>query len=308
MAHLALNHTHAMRHNQQRPRAPEPPPFLLPPPPMLSVRKRPVPPAQQDEEARELIEKIKKVNPRADIASVVLQSTSTTPPVTSTSWVGNGGLRRPRSGKTIAATTVTTAAAALPSAEVGAGMSSSSTDQESPIFPERELSRDQQIHYPDEVMPRATRNGDGEYTPEGDVVHPRGRGGGSGVGAQRRSLMGRMLASGVLDRQREWTKARGKKVTVRSRLSYPIHVQYVHLHGNTWRSAIWAINSSNNIYIYIYISTVLLPPGGYRVAASSINQFTRQPEQLIPMTRRLHRLPVVKAYLCGSVCGGLRKN
>lgn len=170
------------------------------------------------------------MNPRADIASVVLQSTSTTPPATLTPWVGNGGLRRPRSGHTIAVTTAS-ATAVLPSTEVRAGTRSSSTGKETPILLEREFSRDQQVHDPDEVVPNVMINGDGRHTLDGGVVDPRKGAGGREAGAQPRSLMGRMLASGMLDRQREWAKARGKKVTVRSRLSYPINVLYVYLLG-----------------------------------------------------------------------------
>ncbi|CAM9207637.1 unnamed protein product [Scytosiphon promiscuus] len=228
----------------------------------------------QDEEARALVEKIRKINPRVDIASIVRQSTPRTPlplqPTTRTSDGDCGVTPRPSSrGTTVAGTSTVLASAssarsmcadALPSVSVGTtagGLQSTDVpgkQQSLPpsmdpdratssaatkrSLPEENASAGKRAAQPssaqedaegrDYVLPvdertsgpgnQAAGEAQGEFAAAAAQEGEDGCDGGNGWidqgtrGARRRSLMGRMLESGMLERQKEWAKARRKKV------------------------------------------------------------------------------------------------
>lgn len=217
----------------------------------------------KDEEARALAEKIRKINPRADIASIVLQSTPRRAPLPSqTSWnsdAGSGPARRPSSrgasfsGKTPAAgpftggdSSLTPSFASLSGAEgaavaVRSGGSEATTpvrthereaasnpEGKLPLVPGTEKQRMVEIGSgpPDagpeeastkEENPRASNSRIFQTAVSLAAEHAgideaEGTDGRDPVEGNRCSLMGRMLGSGMLERQREWAKARNRKV------------------------------------------------------------------------------------------------
>ncbi|CAM9798264.1 unnamed protein product, partial [Ectocarpus sp. 12 AP-2014] len=228
----------------------------------------------QDEEARALVEKIRKINPRADIASIVLQSTPRIPlPLPLTSRINNGGGRvtRPFSCRGGAPTPVGDATRTATTAATGLSLSTNNTasrplmsvgvsdqsitglksgqkspqpvvrversDAREPSVGRAEESHDTRVsgicqRLPEDGQDRQERGmlgtggqqvrhhiatgalvsatSEAASAPEDD-----GEDSGDPWGAnesRRRSLMGRMLESGMLERQKEWAKARSKKV------------------------------------------------------------------------------------------------
>eukprot|EP00903_Cladosiphon_okamuranus_P012004 g11271.t1 len=237
---------------------------------------------EQDEEARALAEKIRKINPRADIAAIVLQSTPRAPAPSQISLNsidgGSGSTWFPSSRGTAPTTAVAIPRSfpakvltsksfsggdgspmpSLMSLSGGEGASAATMAARSggsdTKLPERRHSRDVTANV-ETKSPRSPGNrntpsvGIGSSSPprerpEQDSSNaengsPASKGGTSqsvaappppaaarlagsvgeedGVGrssadSRRRSLMGRMLGSGMLERQREWAKARNKKV------------------------------------------------------------------------------------------------
>lgn len=208
--------------------------FPLPPDPNSSRgAKTPHPGSKslQDEEARTLAEKIRKLNPRADIASIVLQSTPRAPASSQTPWNNDGGggtARRPssslsgREGAT-AATVATRngGSEATPPVQVHAKDATSNAQINFPPAPG--TTRPHKLAEPGggtpdlgppvdssskEESPHSSSSRDFETgSPSASA-----RAGSDGAENNRRSLMGRMLGSGMLERQREWAKARNRKV------------------------------------------------------------------------------------------------
>ncbi|CAM9311621.1 unnamed protein product, partial [Ectocarpus sp. 13 AM-2016] len=226
---------------------------------------------EQDEEARALVEKIRKINPRADIASIVLQSTPRTPlslPLTSRINNGGGRVTRPLASRRGAPTPVGDATQTATTAATGFSLSKNNTesryltsvgvsDQSTPgleseqkslqsvVRVDRSDARErsegraeenhvtrvsgicerkpevgqergmlgtggQQVHHHMATGASASATSEAASAPEddgGDSGDPRGAN-----ESRRRSLMGRMLESGMLERQKEWAKARSKKV------------------------------------------------------------------------------------------------
>lgn len=137
----------------------------------------------QDPEARELLEKIRRVNPHAEIASVVKLSTYSA----LSRSVGGAELARPSPR---GCATLSHPASSLPAAETKP--------------------------YGRTVEPASIGEGVQQEVggrEEGGGQQIGGRGVGRGA-SKRRTLMGRMLENGtsMLDRQKEWVKARSKKV------------------------------------------------------------------------------------------------
>ncbi|CAB1119671.1 unnamed protein product [Ectocarpus sp. CCAP 1310/34] len=222
---------------------------------------------EQDEEAQALVEKIRKINPRADIASIVLQPTPRTPlslPLTSRINNGGGRVTRPYSSRRGAPTpvgdathTATTAASGLslsknntasrPLMSVGVsdqstpGLKSEQKSSQSVVRVDRSDARErskgraeeshvtrvsgiceripedgqergmlgtgsQQVRHHMATGVSASATSEAARAPENDGEdsgNPRGV-----AESRRRSLMGRMLESGMLERQKEWAKAR----------------------------------------------------------------------------------------------------
>lgn len=220
----------------------------------------------QDEEAQALVEKIRKINPRADIASFVLHSTPRTPlslPLASRINTGGGRITHPFASRGGPPTPIghathatglslsknNTASRPLVSVgvsdpttprskgELGSPQSVVRVDgsdarerserraEESHVTrasgicerkpedgQERGMLRTggQQVHHHVATGAAATATSEPASAPDNDGEDsgdPRGV-----VESRRRSLMGRMLESGMLERQREWAKARSKKV------------------------------------------------------------------------------------------------
>lgn len=218
-----------------------------------------------------MVEKIRKINPRADIASIVLQSTPQTPlslPLTSRINNGGGRVARPFSSRGGAPTPIGDATHTATTAATGLSLSKNDTASR-PLMPvgvsdpstpglkdeqklpqshvrvdgsdarERSEGRAEEIHVtrvseiceikPEDGQERGMLGTGGQQvrhhmamgasasaTSE-PVSAPENDGEDSGdprgvTESRRRSLMGRMLESGMLERQKEWTKARSKKV------------------------------------------------------------------------------------------------
>lgn len=163
----------------------------------------------QDQEARELVEKIRKVNPSADIASMVLRSrVSSTLPL-SRQGIG-GACSRPSSrDKSLPST-------ATPTNSTRSTLQPHLPQQPPPPPPQQRAGKDGGADARVENEPQVAVEGfreekeetagrhtileeiDGDCRPDGIP----------------RSLMGRMLGSGMLDRQREWAKERCRKVNI----------------------------------------------------------------------------------------------
>lgn len=230
-----------------------------------------------------MAEKIRKINPKANIASIVLQPTPRGPVSSQASWnsdSASGPARRPSSRGTTPASANATlqsfSAKHLPStrpfvrgdgstmpslaslsggdgaAVTMAAVRSGGSETTAPV-PARETNAaaDSDVESPRSLVARKRRamgigSGLPDARPEKDsskeenppqasndrrafgtaappaasLAAPLGGsggvedGGGRGsVEGGRRSLMGRMLGSGMLERQREWAKARNRKVT-----------------------------------------------------------------------------------------------
>lgn len=227
-----------------------------------------------------MAEKIRKINPRADIASIVLQSTPRAPVPSQTTWNGDGGSgteRRPSSrgatpidnstssaatpqsfsvkhpnmrpfvggdGSSIPCCTSLSgtegAAAATVAVRSGGPVTTTSariherdaniadSEVRSPRFPgNRESqavgigSRSPHARPEKELFERKSPQASNGRTFEPTAPPPdkladgdgvAGAGGWGSVESNRRSLMGRMLGSSMLERQREWAKARNRKV------------------------------------------------------------------------------------------------
>ncbi|CAM9181163.1 unnamed protein product [Ectocarpus fasciculatus] len=224
---------------------------------------------EQDEEAQALVEKIRKINPRADIASIVLQSTPRTPlslPLTSRISNGGGRVTRPLASREAPPTLIGDATHSAATAATGLGLPKNNTacgplmsvsvsdpstpglkgDQKSPqslVLVDGSHVRErnegpaeenrvrgvsgtyerkpedgqkmlrtgsQHAHHHVATCPAASATSEPARAPDNDGEdsgNPRGV-----TESRRRSLMGKMLESGMLERQREWAKARSKKV------------------------------------------------------------------------------------------------
>ncbi|CBJ29331.1 expressed unknown protein [Ectocarpus siliculosus] len=226
---------------------------------------------EQDEEAQALVEKIRKINPRADIASIVLQSTPRTPlslPLTSRinngggrvtrPFFSQGGVLTPAGNATHTATTAATGlswsknnTASRPLMSVGVsdqstpGLKSEHKSPQSVVrvdgsdARERSEGRAEESHVTrvsgicerkpedgqergmlgtgDQQVRHHMATGASASATSGPASAPENDGEDSGdprcvTESRRRSLMGRMLESGMLERQKEWAKARSKKV------------------------------------------------------------------------------------------------
>ena len=225
-----------------------------------------------------LAEKIRKINPRADIVSIVLQSTPRGSVPSQASWNidggGSGSARRPSSSRGTTPTLQSFPAKRHPGFRPFAGSDGSPTppftllsggdaaatataavrggsETMAPVPTcERDTAADSDPHAAG-TRSGPVRAGPDKHSSKGENSQASNRrtlettadppadglGGGSGgaedrdgrgpVESGRRSLMGRMLGSGMLERQREWAKARNRKVRHLICCSRPIVISVV---------------------------------------------------------------------------------